>query len=127
VLCSRTTACLVKYFTVSSDRGACSVFTHSLNDCCCRVTSNVMFDRESRDSHQLTVVCFDYGTPSLTSQTHIPVKIVDENDVTPTFDRKLYHVTVAENNHVGDVILQVRRPIAMMTNKTLIDNARSVN
>jgi len=67
-----------------------------------------MFDRESRSSYQLTVICSDLGTPSLSSQTIIRVRIIDENDVTPTFDRKLYHVTVAENNQVGADILQVR-------------------
>ena len=66
-----------------------------------------MLDRESRDGYQLTVICCDLGTPSLSSQTVIRVRVLDENDVTPTFDRRLYHVTIVENNQVGDTILQV--------------------
>ena len=67
-----------------------------------------MFDRESRSNYQLSVICADLGTPSLSSVTDIRVRIIDENDVTPTFNRKLYHVIVAENNQVGADILQVR-------------------
>jgi len=67
-----------------------------------------MFDRESRSNYQLSVICCDLGAPSLSSQTDIRVRIIDENDVAPTFDRKLYHVRVAENNQVGADILQVR-------------------
>jgi len=74
----------------------------------CRVTSNVVFDRETRANYHLTVVCSDLGTPSLSSQSVIRVTITDDNDVTPTFDRKLYQTTIVENNHVGDAILQVR-------------------
>lgn len=68
----------------------------------------MVFDRESRADYQLTVICSDLGTPSLSSQIVIRVKIADENDVTPTFDRKLYQATITENNRVGDAILQVR-------------------
>jgi len=72
------------------------------------VTSNVVFDREQRASYQLTVTCWDLGSPSLTSQQLIPVRITDQNDVTPAFRQKRYDVTVAENNRVGAAILQVR-------------------
>ena len=77
-----------------------------------RVTSNVVFDRESRDDYRLTVVCADFGTPRLSSQTIIRVKITDENDVTPIFDRKLYQATITENNDIGDTIIQVRTQAA---------------
>jgi len=76
--------------------------------CYYRVTSNVMFDRESRDNYQLIIICSDLGTRPLSSQSVIYVKIIDDNDVTPTFDRKLYHASLAENNHVGADILQVQ-------------------
>jgi len=67
-----------------------------------------MFDRELRASYQLTLTCWDLGEPSLSSEALIPVRITDDNDVTPTFHRKLYDVTIAENNRVGADILQVR-------------------
>jgi len=67
-----------------------------------------MFDRELRAGYQLTVTCWDLGEPSLSSHVLIAVRITDDNDATPTFDRKRYDVTVAENNHVGAAILQVR-------------------
>jgi len=73
-----------------------------------RVTSNAMFDRETRSSYQLVVTCSDYGTPVLSSQAVIRVKILDDNDGTPTFDRKLYRVSIVENNRVGVTVLQVR-------------------
>ena len=66
-----------------------------------------MFDRESRDSYQLSVICSDLGSPSLSSQVVVRVKITDDNDVTPTFDRELYSASVSENNRVGATILQV--------------------
>jgi len=82
--------------------------------CLCefRVTSNVIFDREARSSYQLTVLCHDLGAPPLSSRTVLHVRITDENDVTPNFDRKLYHATIAENNHVGATVLQVYDNVA---------------
>ena len=67
-----------------------------------------MFDRELRASYQPTLTCWDLGEPSLTSRQLIPVRITDQNDVTPAFGRKRYDVTVAENNLVGAAIIQVR-------------------
>ena len=67
----------------------------------------MVFDRERRADYQLTMTCADYGTPALTSHAIVHVRITDENDGTPTFDREVYQATVAENNRVGVSILQV--------------------
>jgi len=75
------------------------------------VTSSVVFDRELRPSYQLSLTCWDLAdqeSSRLTSHALIPVRVVDQNDVTPSFRRRRYDATVAENNRVGHAILQVR-------------------
>ncbi|CAL8102027.1 unnamed protein product [Calicophoron daubneyi] len=47
------------------------------------ITANVVFDREVRDSYQVTVVATDQGSPSLSSAVLLNLTVVDLNDNEP--------------------------------------------
>ena len=72
-----------------------------------KVISTVVFDREVHGQYTVTINCQDLGSPSLSTTHVITVHILDENDHTPLFPRAQYYTSVAENNGIGKVILQV--------------------
>jgi len=49
------------------------------------VKTNIVLDREIRDSYRLTVIATDEGRPQLTGTATLSVTIVDVNDNQPTF------------------------------------------
>ncbi|VDP84125.1 unnamed protein product [Echinostoma caproni] len=48
------------------------------------ITANVVFDRETRDSYQTTVIAMDQGKPRQSSSVLVNVTILDVNDHVPT-------------------------------------------
>ncbi|XP_046394541.1 fat-like cadherin-related tumor suppressor homolog isoform X2 [Ischnura elegans] len=66
-------------------------------------------DFEERQSHLLTVVARDRGSPSLSSETTLLVEIVDvnENRHAPRFEDFVATATVPENQPVGTVVTRV--------------------
>ena len=66
------------------------------------VTSHTAeFDREETDRYDVMVTCVDAGTPALTSNAVVRVRILDENDNSPRFSRDLYEFRIDENCAVG--------------------------
>jgi len=59
------------------------------------------FDRERVDRHDVTITCVDGGTPALTSNAVVRVRVSDVNDNSPAFSRELYEFRVDENCAVG--------------------------
>ena len=59
------------------------------------------FDREQADRHDVTVTCVDGGSPALTSNAVVRVRVRDANDNAPTFSRAVYEFRVDENCAVG--------------------------
>lgn len=49
------------------------------------VKTNIVLDREIRDTYRLTVIATDEGVPQMTGTTTIRINIVDVNDNRPTF------------------------------------------
>lgn len=49
------------------------------------VKTNIVLDREIRDTYRLTVIATDEGVPQLTGTSTIRINIVDVNDNQPTF------------------------------------------
>lgn len=47
--------------------------------------TNIVLDREIRDTYRLTVIATDEGVPQMTGTTRIRINIVDINDNQPTF------------------------------------------
>ena len=63
-----------------------------------QIVTGGQLDRESRDKYQLTVICSDSGSPTLSSRYDLSVDVVDENDVTPRFKLDIYKTEVTEDN-----------------------------
>lgn len=49
------------------------------------IKTNIVLDREIRDTYKLTIIATDEGNPQLTGTTIIRINIVDANDNQPTF------------------------------------------
>lgn len=49
------------------------------------VKTNIVLDREIRDSYRLTVIATDDGVPQMTGTATLRINIVDVNDNQPTF------------------------------------------
>lgn len=86
-----------------------SPFTLGSVDGLLRVSGGI--DRERRATYQLTVIARDRGEPPKTTQTHLVVRVLDENDNSPIFDPKQYSASVAENASIGAMVLQVSQPV----------------
>ena len=63
-------------------------------------------DREARETHTLTVIAADGGTPSLSVTTTFRVTVLDENDAAPTFVQGPTEISIPENEPVDTVIAQ---------------------
>jgi len=62
------------------------------------------FDRERKDRHDVTITCVDGGSPALTSNAVVRVRVRDANDNSPTFSRVVYEFRVDENCAVGSPV-----------------------
>nr|XP_016848996.1 PREDICTED: protocadherin gamma-B5-like [Anolis carolinensis] len=65
-------------------------------------------DRENTPEYNITITATDKGTPPLSTEKIIPLKISDINDNSPTFEKSSYTIFVPENNPSGSSIFQVR-------------------
>ncbi|KAL1139417.1 hypothetical protein AAG570_006401 [Ranatra chinensis] len=70
------------------------------------VKTNIVLDREIRDSYRLTVIATDEGIPQLTGTSTIRINIVDVNDNQPTFPPHSV-ISVKEGKEVGSVLTSV--------------------
>jgi len=64
-------------------------------------------DREKNDAYILSISCRDFGTDSAGSRTsmlQLSVRVSDENDNSPVFERSVYTAEVQENS-VGHVVV----------------------
>ncbi|KAK3607645.1 hypothetical protein CHS0354_010700 [Potamilus streckersoni] len=71
------------------------------------VMVNGLLDRETQDVHNVTIICFDHGSPRLSSVTNFLVRVTDKNDNKPLFKSENYVGYIPENNDINAVILQV--------------------
>ncbi|XP_049983985.1 protocadherin beta-14-like isoform X7 [Alexandromys fortis] len=69
--------------------------------------SEKALDRESRSEYNITITVTDMGTPRLTTQHTITVKVSEINDKAPAFTQSSYTLFVQENNspalHIGTI------------------------
>lgn len=77
------------------------------------VQNNSALDREVDEEIVLTAVATDRAPITTRRSTTVPVhlKIVDQNDNSPVFTKKIFHASVAENAALNPpaAILQVRK------------------
>ena len=64
-------------------------------------------DREETQQHNVTVVCYDSGSPSLKSSVSFLVIVTDINDNSPVFSRRVYNTRLAENAPINQFIVKV--------------------
>ncbi|XP_027783300.1 protocadherin gamma-A5-like [Marmota flaviventris] len=64
-------------------------------------------DREETSDYNITVTVTDHGTPPLSTENQISLKVADINDNPPTFSQASYSTSIPENNPRGVSIFSV--------------------
>ncbi|KAJ8335644.1 hypothetical protein SKAU_G00389860 [Synaphobranchus kaupii] len=64
-------------------------------------------DRETAESHALTVTATDRGSPPLNGSTAVTVTVLDVNDNAPEFSSSEYHAQVNEGSPPGTSLVQL--------------------
>lgn len=65
--------------------------------------TNIVLDREIRDTYRLTVIATDEGVPQMTGTARIRINIVDVNDNQPTFPPHNI-ITVSEGKYIFSLL-----------------------
>ncbi len=69
--------------------------------------TNIILDREIRDSYELTISATDPGTPSLVGLAQVLVKVIDINDNSPHF-APVRPVVIDKNSRTGTAVATLR-------------------
>lgn len=72
-----------------------------------KVVVNAVLDREVLNAYNLTVTCYDKGSPVMSGSTHFIVRISDYNDNKPSFVQSVYVAKLTENNKGNEELLKV--------------------
>ncbi len=72
-----------------------------------KVVTNIVFDREDKESYQVQIECQDLGTPPLKADRNLTIYVRDVNDNPPQFLDGPYIARVPENNAPGTFVIQV--------------------
>ncbi|XP_061729707.1 protein dachsous [Cydia pomonella] len=70
------------------------------------VKTNIVLDREIRETYKLTVIATDEGDPQMTGTATLRINVVDVNDNQPTFPSPNV-IAVSEGTEVGSVLTSV--------------------
>jgi hypothetical protein len=62
------------------------------------ISTNISFDYELKRQYNFKVRSRDFGQPSLESYTYVQVNIINQNEYSPEFERKLYYFYINENS-----------------------------
>ncbi|NXX51303.1 PCD23 protein, partial [Tricholaema leucomelas] len=71
------------------------------------LTTAQLLDREIQECYSLTVMALDDGSPALSATQVLTIIVVDVNDETPIFLKKLYETAVHENQDPGEFVIKV--------------------
>ena len=72
-----------------------------------RIVLSSNLDRENSPFYFITLLCFDHGEAPKTSEMLVKIVVKDVNDNAPEFEQSSYRASLAENNFIGEVVLQV--------------------
>lgn len=64
-------------------------------------------DREQKDLYQLQIQASDFGSPRLSSETVLLMKVADANDCDPVFERDMFVVQISEDAPKGTSVIQM--------------------
>ena len=70
------------------------------------VKTNIVLDREIRDTYRITVIVTDEGSPQLTGTSTLRINIVDVNDNQPTFPPHSI-ISVSEGKCMGEESVEI--------------------
>ncbi|XP_039751307.1 protein dachsous [Pararge aegeria] len=70
------------------------------------VKTNIVLDREIRETYKLTVIATDEGNPQMTGTATLRINVVDVNDNQPTFPPPNV-ISVSEGAEVGSILTSV--------------------
>uniref|UniRef100_A0A8C6EDG5 Dachsous cadherin-related 2 n=1 Tax=Moschus moschiferus TaxID=68415 RepID=A0A8C6EDG5_MOSMO len=62
-------------------------------------------DREEVSNFTLVILCWDLGSPPQSSTAQLRVRVLDDNDHSPSFPRLRYQASVREDAQVGTTVL----------------------
>ncbi|XP_031305062.1 protocadherin gamma-A4 isoform X10 [Camelus dromedarius] len=72
-----------------------------------RLLTHRTLDREEVSEYNITITATDHGTPPLSTETRISLKVTDINDNPPVFPHASYSAYILENNPTGASIFSV--------------------
>ncbi|XP_012501269.1 PREDICTED: protocadherin gamma-A3 [Propithecus coquereli] len=72
-----------------------------------RLVTARSLDRERVSEYNISLRATDGGSPPLSTETHIPLRVTDINDNPPTFPHSFYSAYIPENNPRGASIFSV--------------------
>jgi hypothetical protein len=62
------------------------------------ISTNISFDYESKRQYNFQVRARDSGQPPLESYTYVRVNIINQNEYSPEFEKKIYYFFLNENS-----------------------------
>lgn len=72
------------------------------------VSTVVVLDRETKDTHVFRVTAVDHGKPRRTAMATLTITVRDTNDHNPVFEQQDYKENIRENLEIGYEVLTVR-------------------
>ena len=93
----------LSYSLVSGDTSAFSIDSKTGT-----ILSNLLFDRETKDTYLLTVRATDHGTSPLSGSTTVVVTILDVNDNKPDISNLPQKISVSEGEPPGSVVFVLK-------------------
>ncbi|GFS00811.1 protocadherin-11 X-linked [Elysia marginata] len=67
-----------------------------------------MLDRELSENINVTIECEDRGSPKLSARGWFVIKLLDDNDNDPIFEKQMYRGNLTERNKRGEHVLFVK-------------------
>ena len=90
--------------TYMIEEGSAQFTIHPTNG---EIRTMIVFDRETQDQYNVTVLAIDGGSTRLTGTALVMVAVLDENDEEPVFSQNLYEVDILETLPIGQSVLQL--------------------
>jgi len=84
------------------------------------ITTKARVDCETASEPHLIIMAIDAGTPPMSTNVTVIVRIRDVNDNQPVFHQSFYNVSVFENATVGSCIMKVRKHIGKCADLVLV-------
>ncbi|CAB4014212.1 protocadherin Fat 4-like [Paramuricea clavata] len=95
-------------FTDECKLADCELFQIDTLSGIVKLNSSLTLDYETRNRYNLDILAKDRGIPSLNSTTTLVVKVEDQSDQPPEFEKSFYRADVDENAVVDTKVVQTK-------------------